>query len=157
MNARCPNGSYCLELTLCWLNVASCQPYIIFDKSCRLAPIICLLAVRVKLNQLIHIILSARELMKLGDMLSSGELPQHRLLLLAWRKSKLTTYPKSSNDSKSSMLAQRRISPICCFLPLVEDYDDLLLVGYASNKLPFASIDWGEPSWNLSALVLQFI
>jgi hypothetical protein len=44
------------------------------------------------------------------------------------------------------VLAQRGISPICCFLPLVEDYDDLLLVGYASNTLPFASIDRGDPS-----------
>ena len=44
-------------------------------KSCRLAPTICLLNIRVKLNQVIHIRLSARELMKLGDTLSSGELP----------------------------------------------------------------------------------
>jgi len=44
-------------------------------KSCRLAPTIYLLNIRVKLNQVIHIILSARELMKLGDTLSSGELP----------------------------------------------------------------------------------
>ena len=40
-------------------------------KSCRLAPTICLLNIRVK----IHIRLSARELMKLEDTLPSGELP----------------------------------------------------------------------------------